>query len=144
MLFALPGKLQLPQTLNQSRSSCGVAGQVPVAEARQKILKQEQSAVPVVEARQTILKQELQFELKGALEGRKAPSLPMPDDSSQAAGGAPDNDRKTTDNEPDAQVGRHQPTEPAELEESSNAIAESSSLCHESMPEINTQMFPSW
>ena len=80
----------------------GLHGQVPVAE-----VKQEQPAVPMIEAEQTILKQELQAELKGALEGRRAPSLPRPDDSSQAAGGAPDNDRETNRNEADAQVGKH-------------------------------------
>ena len=84
-----------------------LCGQVPVTEARQKILKQEQPVIPMVEAKQTILKQELQAELKGALEGRRAPSLPIPDDSLQAAGGAPDDDRETNGNEADAQVGKH-------------------------------------
>ena len=58
----------------------------------------------MVEAKQSILKQELQSELKGALEGRRAPSLPTPDDSSEAADGAGEEQQQATGNGTDAQV----------------------------------------
>ena len=73
-----------------------------MAEARQTILKQQPRAVPMVEAKQSILKQELQSELKGALEGRRVPSLPTPDDSSEAGGGAGEEQQQATGT--DAQV----------------------------------------
>ena len=60
--------------------------EVPRTESKQSILKQEdQPAVPMVEARQTILKQELQAELQGALEGKRAPSLPSLDEDNEGS-----------------------------------------------------------
>ncbi|KAK9843249.1 hypothetical protein WJX74_009225 [Apatococcus lobatus] len=89
---------------NSGQDSSHGAAEMPMTMARQTILKQEQPTVPMAEAKQSILKQELQSELRGTLEGRRVPSLPFPNDSSEAASGAHEEIKNADGNGADAEV----------------------------------------